>query len=151
MQSVTKLIPLSYLNLVTPKAGAKCELLFNKPVSEAGLLNKSSCLAPALVVTKFTTVRDMTLVKLCCATQVGLACSKNPPHAQWRNTHWVKRTRVWESYISVVKMKCVSVSQELSSRLALTRCPGSALGSKALKHLKNDIRGDIFTTQIKSS
>jgi hypothetical protein len=35
---------------------------------EVGLLNKSSCLAPALCVTKFMIVRDMILVSLCCAT-----------------------------------------------------------------------------------
>ena len=36
--------------------------------SEAGSLNKSSCLAPALGVTKFTAARDVILVTLCCAT-----------------------------------------------------------------------------------
>ncbi len=39
---------------------------------EAGLLNKSLCLVPALGVTKSTTVRDMILVTLCCVTQVHL-------------------------------------------------------------------------------
>ncbi len=43
------------------------------------LLNKSSCLAPALSVTKLTNVRDMILVTLCCPTQVQLRCSTNPP------------------------------------------------------------------------
>ncbi len=46
---------------------------------EAGLLNQSSCLAPALGVTKVIIVRDMILVTLCCATYVGLRCSTNPP------------------------------------------------------------------------
>jgi hypothetical protein len=41
------------MNLVQPKAAAKCELLFNKMASEAGLFNKGSCLARALGVTKF--------------------------------------------------------------------------------------------------
>ena len=36
--------------------------------SEAGLLNKSSCLAPTLGVTKFKIVTDMIWVTLCCAT-----------------------------------------------------------------------------------
>jgi hypothetical protein len=56
--------------LVTPKAGAKHELLFNKPVSasEASLLYKSSCLAAALGVTKFITITAMFLVALCCAS-----------------------------------------------------------------------------------
>jgi hypothetical protein len=39
---------------------------------EAGLLNKSSCSSPALIVTKFTNVREMISFKLCCATTVGL-------------------------------------------------------------------------------
>jgi hypothetical protein len=42
--------------------------MFNKPttayLSEAGLLNKSSCLAAALGVTKFITKIAMVLVKL---------------------------------------------------------------------------------------
>jgi len=45
------------MNLVIPKAAAKLDLLLNKLVShsilKAGLLNKSSCLAAALGVTKF--------------------------------------------------------------------------------------------------
>jgi hypothetical protein len=56
------------MNLVTPKAAAKHRLLFNKLASEAGLLNKFSCLARALGVTKFTNVKAMILVTLCCAT-----------------------------------------------------------------------------------
>jgi hypothetical protein len=35
---------------------------------EAGSLNKSSCLAPALGVTKFIIVKDLILVTLCGAT-----------------------------------------------------------------------------------
>ncbi len=35
---------------------------------EAGLLNKSSCLARALGVTKFIIIKDMILGTLCCAT-----------------------------------------------------------------------------------
>jgi hypothetical protein len=34
-------------NLATPKAGDERDLLFNEPVSEMGLLNKSSCSAAA--------------------------------------------------------------------------------------------------------
>jgi hypothetical protein len=40
--------------------------MFNKPTSEVGLLNKSSCLAPALGVTKFPFAKDMILFALCC-------------------------------------------------------------------------------------
>jgi len=50
-----KIIPLIDANLVTPKARAKHGLLFNKPASEAGLLNKISCLAQPLGVTKIIT------------------------------------------------------------------------------------------------
>jgi hypothetical protein len=55
--------------------------MFNNPplVSEAGLLNKSSCLAQTLGVTKFIMVLAMDLVTLCCATYAGLRCSTNPP------------------------------------------------------------------------
>jgi hypothetical protein len=38
-----------------------------QPKAEAGSLNKSSCLAAALGVTKFITVISMNLVTLCCA------------------------------------------------------------------------------------
>jgi hypothetical protein len=38
---VTKNTAITVLNLVTPKAAAKQELLFNKLASEVGLLNKS--------------------------------------------------------------------------------------------------------------
>jgi hypothetical protein len=44
---------LIFINLVTPKVCAKCELWFDEPATEASLLNKSSCLAAALGVTKF--------------------------------------------------------------------------------------------------
>jgi hypothetical protein len=62
----------TFVNLVTPKAEAKHELLFNKVLilagkSEAGLLNKSSCLAPAIGVTKFIIIKDMSLFSLCSA------------------------------------------------------------------------------------
>ncbi len=64
---------MSIMNLVTSKAGAKHELLFNEPAtvsecSEAGLLNECSCLARTLGVTKFTNMRDMFMVTLFCAT-----------------------------------------------------------------------------------
>ncbi len=56
------------MNLVTLKAGAKHELLFNELPSEAGLLNKSSCLAAALRVAKFIAIIAVFLVACCCAT-----------------------------------------------------------------------------------
>ncbi len=52
------------MSLVTPKAGAKHDLLFNKLTSEAGSLNKILCLAPGFSVTKFTEARDMISVAL---------------------------------------------------------------------------------------
>jgi hypothetical protein len=67
---VTKIIALKIKNLVTPKVGAKHELLFNKLslALEGSLLNKSSCLGPALGCIKFIIVRNVILVTLCCAT-----------------------------------------------------------------------------------
>jgi len=53
---------MTVINLATPKAAAKLELL-----TESGLLNKNSCLTAALGVTKFITVIAMNLVTLCCA------------------------------------------------------------------------------------
>jgi hypothetical protein len=64
---VTKYIAIIVINYVASKAGAKRELLFNKLASEAGFLNKSSCFAAALGVTKFTIASDMPLATLCCA------------------------------------------------------------------------------------
>jgi hypothetical protein len=55
------------MNLVTPKAGAKHELLFNKPATEVGSLNKSSCLAADLGVTKLLSVIAMNVASLCGA------------------------------------------------------------------------------------
>jgi hypothetical protein len=49
--------------------------VFNKPTLVPGLLNKCLCLARALGVTKFTNVRDITLVALSCAAYVRLRCS----------------------------------------------------------------------------
>jgi hypothetical protein len=48
---------------------------------EAGLFYKSSCLAPALGVTKCMLVTDMILVTLCSAPQVRHRCSTNLPEA----------------------------------------------------------------------
>jgi hypothetical protein len=53
------------INLITPKVGAEHELLLNKLASVQGLLNKSSCLASALGVTKITNVRDIVSITLC--------------------------------------------------------------------------------------
>jgi hypothetical protein len=47
--------------------------------SDAGLLNKSSCLAQAFGISKFIIVRYAIWATLCCVTQVGLGCSTNPP------------------------------------------------------------------------
>ena len=59
-------IAMIVMNLVTPKAGAKHERLFNKPASVCWII--SSCPTQALGVTKFTNVGDMILITLCCAT-----------------------------------------------------------------------------------
>ncbi len=55
-QSVTKFTAMITVNLVTPEGAAKLELFFNKPASEASLLNKVEPLAEALSVTKFMTM-----------------------------------------------------------------------------------------------
>jgi hypothetical protein len=65
---VIKIISVTIMNLVTPKTGAKHELLFNELATVAGSLNKSLRLAATLGVTKFIVVIDMILVTLCCAT-----------------------------------------------------------------------------------
>jgi hypothetical protein len=52
--------------------------MFNKPTSEAGLLNNRLCLAAALGVTELTPI-TIILVTLCCVAQVRLRCSTNPP------------------------------------------------------------------------
>jgi hypothetical protein len=43
-------------------------LIFACKAIEAGLLNKGSCLAQALGVTKFVKIREMIWVTLCCAS-----------------------------------------------------------------------------------
>ncbi len=50
------------LNVVMPSVVALTQM------PEVGLLDKSSCLVPALGVTKFIIARVMILVTLCCAT-----------------------------------------------------------------------------------
>ncbi len=53
LESVTKIMSVTIINLVTPEAGAKHEFLLNELASEAGLLNKCLCLARPSSVTKF--------------------------------------------------------------------------------------------------
>ncbi len=50
---------------------------FWKP--EATLLNKRSCLAPTLGVTKFIRLVAVIVITLCCAPKVRFRCSTNPP------------------------------------------------------------------------
>ncbi len=54
--------------------------------TEAGSLNKRSCLAAALIVTEFVTVIAKILLTLCCAAQVWPRNSTNPPQRPvcWR-------------------------------------------------------------------
>jgi hypothetical protein len=61
---VTEYIIKIVMFLVTPKAAAKQELLFNKPASEASSLNIRLCLAAPLGVTEFMTYITMILVLL---------------------------------------------------------------------------------------
>ncbi len=57
---MTRFITITAMNLVTPKAAAKHELLFNKLASRQWLVEQK-------VITKFTIVTDMWLT-LCGAT-----------------------------------------------------------------------------------
>jgi hypothetical protein len=61
---VNKILAMIVIDLVAPKAGAKHELFQQ---TEAGLLNKSLCLTPALSKTKVIIVTNMIWVTLCCA------------------------------------------------------------------------------------
>jgi hypothetical protein len=67
----------SYQDTISSTLNLKCaqllrayrqnfKMTFQQP--EVGLLNKSSCLAAALGVTKFIIVKAMNSVTLCCAT-----------------------------------------------------------------------------------
>ncbi len=51
--------------------------MFFGKASEADLLNKSSCLAPALGVNKFIIITDIILVTLCFATKSDLMFNKS--------------------------------------------------------------------------
>jgi hypothetical protein len=55
---VTKIIPLIITNFVTPKVGAKHELLFNEPAS--GVMNKLD-----LSLTRFITIIVTNFIHLC--------------------------------------------------------------------------------------
>ncbi len=65
---MTTYITMIVMTLVTPNTGAKHELLFPKPASEVGLLNKSLCLAAALGATEFVAIIVMNLHTLCNAS-----------------------------------------------------------------------------------
>jgi hypothetical protein len=72
-QSVTKFIDFIVMNLVTPKAIPNVHIFVplksNLDVQQAShCLMKSSCLVPALGMTKFANVREIILVVLCCDT-----------------------------------------------------------------------------------
>jgi hypothetical protein len=81
----------------------------------AGSLNKSSCLAPALRVTKFIIVTDMILVTHCRDTYVALKCSTNPPLASisgtshpWHNWHNKLVCLIyWKDYSRLEILACV--------------------------------------------
>jgi hypothetical protein len=64
---------------------SKCQYKKNSGgrCSEAGLLNKGSCLARTLGVTKFMNMRNMILVTLVVLLKVRLTYSTNPPLSPW--------------------------------------------------------------------
>ncbi len=78
--------------------------------AKAGLLNKSSCLAPALGVTKFIIVTDMVLVTLCCATWVALRCSTNQPLKLicWTTKSDLSSTIKCDQFITITTMNLVT-------------------------------------------
>ncbi len=71
--SVTKFISMIGMNVVLVKSDLDVQQ------THLCMLNKRSCLAAALSVTKSVTMISMYLVTLCCATEVWLGCSTNPP------------------------------------------------------------------------
>jgi len=60
--------------------------MFNKPTSEAGLLNKGSSLAAALGVIKGIVVSPKNMATLYCLAQVRHSCSTNSPQSLIQNT-----------------------------------------------------------------
>jgi hypothetical protein len=74
---VTKIISVTIKTLVTLKAGAKHELLFNELASELCLWSRGSSLAAALGVTKFITIKAMHSVTLCCSPKSDLSSTKS--------------------------------------------------------------------------
>jgi hypothetical protein len=66
---MAEFLRMTVTNSVTPKAGAKHELLLNKLASEP----------TALGVAKFITNIIMNWVTLCCPVKVQLSCSTNSP------------------------------------------------------------------------
>jgi hypothetical protein len=69
---VTQIISLTIINLITPKVGAKHEILFNKPALEAGLLNIQDRLKRHNSVTKIVSVTVMNFVIPKAATKQEL-------------------------------------------------------------------------------
>jgi hypothetical protein len=58
------------MNLVIPKAGARHEHLFNKPSSEATLLNKGSCLSFSIRCDLFLSNQWYSLTQFLCYLDV---------------------------------------------------------------------------------
>ncbi len=69
---MAKIISVTIKTLVTLKALAKHELLFNELASEVGLWRRRSHLAAALGVTNFITIIAMHSVTLCRAAEADL-------------------------------------------------------------------------------
>ncbi len=92
-------------------------------ILEACLLNKSSCLAPALGVTKFTNAKDTILVTLGCDTYVGLCYSKNLPFifGHWLLNSSFKCDQIYkcQKYFLVTLSNDTQVELSCSTNLSL--------------------------------
>jgi hypothetical protein len=95
-------ISLSVVNLLTPKAGAKHELLFNKPACVADLLNIQVGLKRHISVTKIIPLTFMNLVTPKGQTKYKLLFNKLASVAGWLNIQ-VRLKR----HISATKFKAI--------------------------------------------
>ncbi len=81
---------------------------------EAGLLNKSSCLAAALSVTKFTTITIMDLVILCCAAKSDL-------EVQQPNLNCLSQTYMYNKH--TLEVGSLNKSSCLAAALGVNKFP----------------------------
>ncbi len=83
--------------LVTLKALTKHEHLFNEPALEASSLNKISCLAPALGVSKYTIDIDVILITLFVLLKSDLDVQQIPNSMNFDEYNLQAPTLRWKS------------------------------------------------------